>query len=121
MADGYQRLDTLLVQFIEDLVVERQALLVGHQIISVGEDAAPVDGHAEHLEAHLAHKRGVLGMAMIKVACEVVGIAQALFPRTGDLPRRGMGAVGHHICVARTLAAKVPAALELVGCGCATP
>ena len=139
----HQGLDALLAQLGKDGVVEVQALLVRLGLHARGEDAAPGDGHAEQLDAHLAQKRDVLGVAVVEVDGIVIGVVLALdHVELGALGQRGKhraaagGAVGQAIghgaqrldaaarraiALGHAAAALIPTALVLVSGGRATP
>ena len=67
MADGHKRLNAVLLQFIQNLVVKFQPLLVGHKLISIRENARPAQRKAEHLKSHLRKKSDIFFIAMIEI------------------------------------------------------
>ena len=116
VADGDQRLDAVPLQFVEDTVVEGQALLIGLGLVSAWEDARPGDGEAEDLEAHLGEQGDVLGVAVVEVDAfelEVVR-GRGFGGRCGD-------ALGGDVLDTQSLAPFGVGALDLVGGGGASP
>ncbi len=117
VADGDQWLDAVLVAAVKDCIVVREARLARFGVVTVGEDAAPGDGHAVALEAHLAKEGDVLLKAVVVVDGHVAGVDFALHALgEGDLARMGAIALRHEVSRARALAVRVPRALALV-CG----
>ena len=116
VADGDQRLDAVLLELVEDPVVEGQPLLVGLGLVTEREDAAPGDGEAEDLEAHLRQQGDVLGVTVV----EVDGLELEVV-RCGGLGGRGQDAPGHDVLDGQALAVLVVGALDLVGGGGSAP
>ena len=73
MAERYQGLHAVLMALVEHGIVKRQALLIRLGIIAVREDAAPADGHAEHLETHLAHESEVILVGVVEIDTATLG------------------------------------------------
>ncbi len=118
---GDQGLDAVGAAAVKDAVVEGKAGLVGLLVVAVGEDAAPRDGHAEHVEAHLGEEGDVLLVVVVEVDAVVVGVELVGVDVQGDLAGLLVGAA-HEVVVDRGAAAvDVPGALELVGGGGAAP
>ena len=115
------RLDAMLQHAVEHVVIELEAGLVGLELVALGEDAAPADGRAEALEAHLGQKRDVLGVGVIEVDALVVGVVLALNHTVGDLARHAVGAAGHDVGDRQAAAVLSIAALELMRCYRAAP
>ena len=115
MGHGHQGLDAMGVAAVEDPVVEGETGLVGLGVVAVGEDAAPADGHAEHVEAHLREQRDVLLVAVVEVDAVMVGIELVGIDLEGDLARPLVGAAREVVVDGRTAAVCVPGTLELVG------
>ena len=114
MAERHERLDVVLLELVEDLVVEGEAGLVGLILHARGEDAAPGDGHAEHVEAHLGKERDVLFVVMVEVDTVVVGVELVGIDVDRDLARL-LNAAAHEVVVDRRAApVDVPGALELI-------
>ena len=113
--EGHQRLDAVLGAAVEDAVVEGQARLVGLGVVAVGEDAAPGDGHAEHVEAHLGEQGDVLLVVVVEVDAVVVGIKHVRLDVDRDLARLLVAAAGEVVIDRGPAAIDVPSALELVG------
>ena len=115
VAEGHERLDAVLAAAVKDAVVEREAQLVGLLVVTVGEDAAPGDGHAKHVEAHLGKERDVLLVAVIEVDAVVVGVEHVGTDVERDLARALEAAAGKVVIHRGAAAVHVPRALKLVG------
>ena len=115
VAERHQRLDAVRPAAVEDPVIERQARLVGLQLLARGEDAAPRDGHAEHVETHLGEERDVLLVAVVEVDAVVVGVEPVGVNLDRDLTRGVHRAAEEVVVHGRTAPVHVPRALELVG------
>ena len=118
---GHERLDIVSTQAVENAVVEGEAGLVGLGVVAVGEDAAPGDGHAEHVEAHLGEQRDVLLVVVVEVDAIMVGIEAIGVDVDRNLTRLLVAAAQEVVVDGRTAAVHVPSALKLVGGGGATP
>ena len=121
MRQGHERLDAVLAAAVEDAVVEREAGLVGLGVVAVGEDAAPGDGHAEHVEAHLSEQRDVLLVMMVEVDAVVIGIEHVGLDVDRDLTRLLVATAGEVVVDGGASPIDVPRALELIGRSGATP
>ena len=121
MADGHHRLDAVFVQLVKQIVIEPHPRWVRFGLVPLGKEAAPGDGRAEALEAHLGKKFDVLFIAVVEVDAHVVGVVFAGDDAIGD-PALGVGVTRrHHIRHAQALAVFIVSALALVGGYCATP
>ena len=118
---GHERLDIVSAQAVEDAIVEGEAGLVGLGVVAVGEDAAPGDGHAEHVEAHLGEQRDILLVAMVEIDAVMVGVEAVGVDVDRNLTRLLVAAAQEMVVDRRTAAVHVPSALKLVGGGGATP
>ena len=119
MCDGHERLDAVLPALAEQVLVEGQAFLVGLRLVAVGEDAAPADGQAVGLEAHLGEQRDVLLVAVVHVdggLCRVViAVLEIEHLALSGHDRPACLAVRDHIDVGQAAATLVVRALALVG------
>ena len=113
--ERHQRLDAVSAAAVKDLVVEREARLVGLQLVAHREDAAPGDGHAVHGEAHLGEERDVLLVAVVEVDAVVVGVEAVRVDLDRDLARGVHRAPEEVVVYAGPAPVNVPRALELVG------
>jgi hypothetical protein len=116
VADRHQRLDAVALEFVQDPVVEGQALLVGGLLVPAREDPGPGDGEAEDREAHLGEQGDVLGVAVVKVDADLLEVLVG-----GTLRGRGLDAVGQDVLDGQALAALVVGAFDLVGGGRPAP
>ena len=121
MRQRHHGLDALLATGLEHAAVELHARLIGLRLIAVGEDAAPVDGHAVALEAHLAKELDVIQVVMVHVHGLVAGVMTALEDAVGDVARLAHRAAGHDVRHAQALTTLVVASLALIGGRGATP
>ena len=121
MREGHERLNIVSAQAVENAVVEGEAGLVGLSIVAVGEDAAPGDGHAEHVEAHLGEQRDVFLVVMVEVDAVMIGVEAVGVDVDCNLTRLLVAAAQEMVVDGRTAAVHVPSALKLVGGGGATP
>lgn len=119
--DGYQRFNVIFLQFGKNLIIELQSLFVGLQIVTVRIDPGPVNGHAEHFEAHLCHHGNIFFVMSVKVYSLMARVIRALFKYWRNPPRSCMGSACHHIGCAWAFAALVPSTFELIGSCCAAP
>ena len=108
-------------QAVEDAVVEGKTGLVGLGIIAVGEDAAPGDGHAEHVEAHLGEQRDILLVVMVEIDAVMVGVEAVGVDVDRDLTRLLVAAAQEVVVDGSAAAVHVPSALKLVGGSGAAP
>ena len=118
---GHERLDIVSAQAVEDAIVEGEAGLVGLGVVAVGEDAAPRDGHAEHVEAHLGEQRDILLVVMVEVDTVMIGVEAVGVDVDRNLTRLLVAAAQKMVIDGRTAAVHVPSALKLIGGGSATP
>ena len=118
---GHERLDIVSAQAVEDAVVEGEAGLVGLGVVAVGEDAAPRDGHAEHVEAHLGEQRDILLVVMVEVDTVMIGVEAIGVDVDRNLTRLLVAAAQEVVVDGRAAAVHVPSTLKLVGGGGATP
>ena len=121
MAEGDHRLDAILEQLVEQIVVELQAGLVGGFLVSLGKDAGPGNGGAEALEAHLGKQLDVVFVSVVKINGIVVGVAFAGQDAVGDAAGYAVRAGGQHVADAGAFAPLIPAAFQLVGSHRAAP
>ena len=112
---GHERLDIVSAQAVEDAVVKGEAGLVGLGVVAVGEDAAPRDGHAEHVEAHLGEQRDVLLVVMVEIDAVMVGVEAVRVDVDRNLARLLVAATQEVVVDRRTAAVNVPSALKLIG------
>ena len=115
MRQGHERLDIVGAQAVEDAVVEGEAGLVGLGVVAVGEDAAPRDGHAEHVEAHLGEQRDILLVVMVEVDTVMIGVEAVGVDVDRNLARLLVAATQEVVVDRRTAAVNVPSALKLIG------
>ena len=117
----HERLDAVLLALVEHAVVEGEAGLIRLLVVAVREDAAPGDGHAEDVEAHLGEQRDVLGVVVVEVDAVVVGVELVRLDIDRNLTRL-LEAAAHEVVVdARAAPVDIPRALELVGRGGTAP
>ena len=121
VAQGDHRLDAVLEQLVEQVIVELQACFVGFALVAPGEDAAPGNGGAEALEAQLRKQLHVLFVGVVEVDALVVGVMFAGQHAVGDAAGHTVGTAGHHVADGRAAAIGVPAAFQLMGSHCAAP
>ena len=114
VADGHERLDAVVVQAGEDLVVELEAGLVGLALLARREESRPVDGHAEHREAHLGEEGDVLLVVVVEVGRLVARVERTVLEHGVYLARRVLVAPAHVIGHRGALAVDVPRSLILV-------
>jgi len=114
--DRDQWLDAVLLQFVQDAVVEGQALLVRLEFVALREDPAPRDGEPEDGESHLGEERDVLGVPVVEVDALELEVV-----RRRPLCARRHDPLRHDVLDGQALAALVVGALELVRGGRATP
>ena len=103
--DGDQGLDAVVAAALEHVPVELDARLVGLVLVAHREDAAPVDGGAEDLHAHLAEELDVLAIVMIEVDALVAGIVLLRVDDTRVHARGAHGTTLEMVFDARALAA----------------
>ena len=65
--DGHEGLDPVLAAAAEHVLVESEPGLVGLLLVAIGEDAAPGDGEAKDLKAHLREEGYVLAVVVVEV------------------------------------------------------
>lgn len=121
VAEGDHGLDTLLLAGLEHAAIELDAGLVGLGLVAVGEDAAPVDGHAVALKAHLAKELDVIEVVVVHIHGLMAGIVVLGQDAVGDVARLGDRAAGHDIGNAEALAVLVVSAFALIGGSGAAP
>ena len=121
VAEGDHGLDALLLTGLEHAAIELDAGLVGLGLVAVGEDAAPVDGHAVALKAHLAKELNVVEIVMVHVHGLVAGIVVLGQNAVGDVARLGDRTTRHDIGNAEALAILVVSAFTLIGGSGAAP
>ena len=74
MAQRDQWLHSTAKHLVKQIIVILEPFLIGHRIVTVREDARPVNGGAEHFEAHLLHQRKIFLVAVVEVDCFMSGI-----------------------------------------------
>ncbi|MNC46751.1 hypothetical protein D3C75_957800 [compost metagenome] len=121
MGDGHQRLDIVFLQLVKHIVVEFQAIFIWLHIISVRINPGPVDRHTEHFEAHLSHQRDVFFIVSVEINRLMARVIRSLFQNRCNAARCSVRSASHHIGCARSFAALIPAALELISSRCAAP
>ena len=121
VGQGDDRLHAVFVHFVEEVIVELQACLVGLRLVPVGENAGPGDGGAEALEAHLGQEGDVLFVAVVELDALMVGVILAGQHAFGDFTGHAVAACGHDVSHADALAAFLPAAFQLMGSYGAAP
>ena len=121
VGQGDDRLHAVFVHFVEEVIVELQACLVGLCFVSLGEDAGPGNGSAEALEAHFCQQGNVFFVAVVELDALMVGVVLAGEHALGDFAGHTVAACGHDISHADALAAFLPAAFQLMGSYGAAP
>ena len=114
VGEGDHRLDVVLQQFIEHVVVKLQPLFVWLSFVAFREDARPGDGGTETFEAHLGKQPDVFFVMAVEVDGFVVGVIFAFNHFLRDFSRNAVCAAGEHVADAWPFAAFVPAAFNLV-------
>ncbi len=121
VGQGHQRLDAVLLEAGEDLVVELDAGGQRLGLFARGEQARPVDGHTEDVPAHLGEELDVLLKVAVEVRSLPAGIEGVGVKLFINLTRGGCRRTAHVVAKTVALAVHVPGALILVSCGSATP
>ena len=121
VAKGDHGLDALLLTGLEHAAVELDAGLVGLGLVAVGEDAAPVDGHAVALKAHLAKELDVVEIMMVHIHGLVAGIVVLGQNAVGNVARLGDRTASHDVGDTEALAVLVVSAFALIGGSGAAP
>ena len=67
MAQGDQRLDPVLMTFIENRIIEGKTFFIRLFIITVGENASPVDGQTIAFESHFAKEGYIFFVTVIHI------------------------------------------------------
>mmetsp|Transcript_45138 Transcript_45138/g.130670 ORF Transcript_45138/g.130670 Transcript_45138/m.130670 type:complete len:224 (-) Transcript_45138:214-885(-) len=130
---GDPRINLVLHQLIEEVVVELDALLVHGPLVSVRDHPAPGDGQAVGLEAQLGHEFHIVAVAVVVVVCDVAGLEvnahalQHLAVRDGvpdggcaaALRRPAFDLVGRRRCAPDKVLGKFQESLLYRGCSCA--
>ena len=115
-------LDAVLPALFKDALVEGDAFGIGLLLVATREEARPVDGHTVALEAHLAEERDVFLVVVVEVHCLVAWIEDArLHACRRDRAWRRDRTASHDVRDIEALASLEVAALDLVGCGRASP
>ena len=122
MCDGDQRLNAVFMAFFKHTAVKRQPFPVGLCIVAVGVDAAPRNGKAQGLKAHLCKQGNILFVMVVKIHRILRRVIVLCIHRQLALDHRhAVFAVWQDICVGKATPALVPAAFALVGRHCAAP
>ena len=111
----------MFAHLLEHGAIELNSRLIGLGVLARGEDAAPVDGDAQALKAHLVKKGDVLFVMMVEVDGLVAGIVLTLVNSGGNHARRIDGAALDHVGNGKTLTVLEIRALALVGGKSAAP
>ena len=114
MGEGDHRLDVVLQQLVEHVVVELQPLLIRLGLVALREDAGPGDRGTEAFEAHLGEQFDVFFIAAVEIHRFVVGVIFAGFHLVGDFTRHAVRPAGQYVADARAFAALIPAAFNLM-------
>ena len=109
------RLDVVLQQLVEQVVIKLEPCLVRLRIVPVREDPAPTDRRAETLQAHLSEERDVFFITVIEVDCFMIRIKFVRLDLVRDPTRDAVSACCQDVDDARSFAVGVPAAFKLVG------
>lgn len=107
MVDGDERLDVLLQQVVDHIIVKLHALGVQGEL-AIRHDTAPRDGHAEVRQPHLFSQVNIFLVTMIRIIRDIAILVG------GDLPRD----VGESIPNAHTTSILIVSALHLIGRRC---
>ncbi|MPM91439.1 hypothetical protein SDC9_138568 [bioreactor metagenome] len=116
MRNSHQWLNAVLVAFVQNIVVELQAGLVGLVLHTGGEDAGPCNRKAEAPKPHFRHQCNVLFVMVVKVNGFMAGVKSPLFHRGREALWGRFAAAGAKVRHGNALAVQVPPALQLV-CG----
>ena len=106
VVEGDQGLNAVFQQLVNQLVIKAQTGLVDFAV-AVGDDAGPADGETVGFDTELFHQGDVFTVAVINIAGNIAGIAEANVP--------GGGVVAEIVPDARALAVFVPGAFALIG------
>ena len=74
MVERDEGLDVVLQQLVDDAIVKIDALLIG-LALSIRHDARPCERNARGIQPEVRHQRDVVAIAMVKIACDIAGIA----------------------------------------------
>ena len=74
MRKRYQRLNSIFMQFIKNILIKSQSCFIGHSVISIREDTCPTDAHPKAFKAHFSHQCNIFLIVMIEIRCTVTGI-----------------------------------------------
>ena len=125
VCDGDQRLNAVFMAFFKHTAVKRQPFPVGLCIVAVGVDAAPRNGKAQGLKAHLCKQGNILFVMVVKIhrilRRVIVLCIRGQHRQLALDHRHAVFAVWQDICVGKAPPALVPAAFALVGRHCAAP
>ena len=114
VAERDDRLNAVLEHAVEHVVIELQAGFVGLELVALGEDAAPANGGAEALEAHLGKERDVVAIRVVEVDALVVGIILARHDAVGNDARNTIRTARHDVGDREAPSVQVVSALQLM-------
>ena len=123
--DGHEGLDPVLAAAAEHVLVEGEPGLVGLFLVAIGEDAAPGDGEAKDLKAHLREEGYVLAVVVVEVDSRlgrvvVPGLKVEHAPQTATYVV-ALRPVWDDVDIGKAAAALVITSLALVGSGGSSP
>ena len=121
MTQGDDRFDAIFQKFVKHVIIKFQTFLIRFQFVTVWKNTGPRDTCAETFESHLCHQSDITLVFMIKINSFMVWIIFSLNHSVCDTAHFGAASAGHHINNARTFAAFVPSAFQLVCSNCSTP
>ena len=110
VGNRHQRFNAVFVAFVEQIVIELQALFIRLCIIAVWENPAPGNGGAEHLEAHFGKEFDILFVAVVEVNRDQLHIVFCRLCRGCTFE-----AVGHDILNIESLAVLIVSTFTLIG------
>ena len=111
---GDHRLDVVLQQFIEHVIVEFQPFFIRLSFVALREDAGPGNRGAEALEAHLGEQLDVFFVVAVEIDRFMIRVIFTRFDLVGDFARYAVRPAGQHVADARAFAAFIPAAFNLM-------
>ena len=135
MGQGYQGLDTVLIELIKDFVIEGQSFFIGFQLITLWKNPWPGDGQTEGLKAHFGIEGDVFLVTVVKIRTPAFWIEAfcILKGKIQSFTVHGCGKFSSHglalfwidcpgcIRGRKAAASLTKAPFKLVGGGCPTP